>query len=50
MTGIEILKNDFEIFFDYSDEIINKFKNLGFLYITLDLECYRTGSLNDEIK
>lgn len=31
-------------------KITTKFKALGFLYITLDLEGYRTGSLNEALK
>ena len=49
IARIEILKEDFKILFDSSEEIINRFKDLGFIYISLDLEGYRTGSLNDEI-
>jgi len=30
-----------------SKEIIKRFKKFGFMYITLDLEGYRTGSLNE---
>jgi uncharacterized protein len=29
------------------DEIVNRLKEIGFTYITLDLEGYRTGSLNE---
>lgn len=32
------------------DKIIKNFKKLGFIYITLDLEGYRTGSLNEVLK
>ena len=28
------------------EKIVNKIKNLGYLYVTLDLAGYRTGSLN----
>lgn len=31
-------------------KIINKLKNLGFTYVTLDLEGYRTGSMNEVLK
>ncbi len=31
-------------------KIINKFKTLGFMYITLDLQGYRTGSLNEVLQ
>ena len=32
------------------DKVIKKFKELGFLYVTLDLEGYRTGSMNEPLK
>ena len=31
----------------HAQKIIKRFKTLGFTYITLDLEGYRTGSLNE---
>lgn len=31
------------------DKIIASFKNLGYTYVTLDLEGYRTGSMNEEM-
>jgi len=30
--------------------IVEKFHNLGYVYVSLDLECYRTGSMNESIK
>jgi len=47
IARIEVSKNDFQIIFDHSDEIVKKFKELGFKYVTLDIEGYRTGSLNE---
>jgi uncharacterized protein len=35
---------------DNMNKIIHEFKNLGFCYITLDLEGFRSGSLNEAIK
>ena len=35
---------------DLKKEIIDKLKELGFLYITLDLEGYVSGSLNRVLK
>lgn len=32
---------------EMKDKIISKFKALGYVYVTLDLEGYRTGSMND---
>ena len=46
---IEVLKNDFQTVLDDSEKIIKYFKELGFKYVTLDIEGYRTGSLNEDI-
>jgi len=52
MTRIEIEKKDFNLILkeNIRDKIIKKFKDIGYKYITLDLEGYRTGSMNEEIK
>jgi len=34
---------------DLRKKIISKLKKLGFIYITLDLQGYRTGSMNEEL-
>ena len=31
-------------------QIVDRLKSLGFTYVTLDLQGYRTGSLNEEIE
>lgn len=43
---IEIVENEFKKFFKYKKQIVKQFKKLGYKYITLDLEGYRTGSMN----
>lgn len=35
---------------DLKEKIIFKLKKLGFVYITLDLQGYRTGSMNEELR
>jgi uncharacterized protein len=50
IARIEVEKTDFQLLLNHSDEIVNKFKKLGFKYITLDIEGYRTGSLNEVLK
>jgi uncharacterized protein len=50
VARIEVSKKDFQIILTHSDEIAKKFKELGFKYITLDIEGYRTGSLNEVLK
>ena len=44
---IEVPKNDFKTILKHSEEIVEQFKELGFKYITLDIEGFRTGSLNE---
>ena len=46
---IETLPEDFPILLDEENRnnIITEFKNYGFKYISLDLQGYRTGSLNE---
>ena len=50
IARIEVLRDDFSTIIEHSDEISKKFKEIGFKYITLDIEGYRTGSLNEAIK
>lgn len=46
---IEVGKNEIARFFDenFRKALIENFKNLGFVYITLDLEGFRSGSMNE---
>ncbi len=52
IARIELEKKDIGIFISKGllDKVIKKFKELGFLYVTLDLEGYRTGSMNEPLK
>jgi uncharacterized protein len=49
IARIEINKSEFPLLLKNSNKVIDEFKNLGFTYITLDLEGYRIGSLNEMI-
>ena len=44
---IEVKPPDMQLFLKRREEIVAKFKELGYTYITLDLEGYRTGSMNE---
>ncbi len=44
---IEILPEEFARLIEMRKEISTKFKELGFSYVTLDLQGYRTGSMNN---
>ncbi len=46
IARIEIEKDLFEVLLKQKDRIVEYFKDLGFIYVTLDLEGYRTGSMN----
>jgi len=50
VARIEVLKTDFETVLKNSDVITKRFKELGFKYVTLDIEGYRTGSLNEVLE
>jgi uncharacterized protein len=49
IARIEVEENDIPRIFDEDlrDEIFNKFKALGYIYVVLDLKGYRTGSMNE---
>ncbi len=48
LARIEVIKEEFPLFFGHHlmEQIITEFKRKGYLYITLDIEGYRTGSMN----
>ena len=50
LARIEILPAEFEKLLNLREEIILQFKNFGFNYVTLDLQGYRTGSMNETLK
>lgn len=46
IARIEIGKEDLARIIPYADKIVEKVKSLGFLYVTLDMAGYKTGSMN----
>ncbi len=50
LCRIEVPKNEIPGLINKGQCIIDKLKKLGYNYITVDLEGYRTGSLNEVIK
>ena len=52
IARIEILPSDFDKLMQTAtrEEIVNKFKKYGFKYVSLDLQGYRTGSMNESIE
>jgi len=49
LARIEVNKEDFEKILKVKEEIINYFRSLGFVYTTLDLTGFRSGSMNEVI-
>ena len=49
LARIEILPTDFEKLIKLHEKISVKFKDLGFSFVTMDLQGYRTGSMNENI-
>ena len=47
LARIEVNKEDFEKILKVKEEIINYFRSLGFVYTTLDLIGFRSGSMNE---
>ena len=50
IARIEILPAEFEKLLNLREEIVEKFKSYGFNYVTLDLQGYRVGSMNETLK
>ena len=50
LARIEILPADFGRFGAVMEEITGKIKNLGFDYVTLDLEGFRSGSMDEPLR
>ncbi|MBR1617568.1 TIGR00268 family protein, partial [bacterium] len=50
LTRIEIKPEEFEKFLKERSKILTEFKKYGQKYITLDLEGYKMGSMNETIK
>lgn len=47
IARIEVPEDDMKTIFDNRKEIIKKFKEMGYKYVTIDLMGYRSGSLNE---
>lgn len=49
MARIEVLPAEFEKLLADREEIVAAFKGYGFTYVTMDLQGYRTGSMNETL-
>ncbi|MDN5331812.1 MAG: pyridinium-3,5-biscarboxylic acid mononucleotide sulfurtransferase [Tepidanaerobacteraceae bacterium] len=52
LARIEVSPEEIERFFERSlrEKVVAEFKKLGFVYVSLDLTGYRTGSMNEGLK
>ena len=50
LARIEVRPEDFRKILENKDEIVKYFRSLGFIYTTLDLIGFRSGSMNEVIK
>lgn len=47
LARIEVEPDQFEKLLDIREDLVNYFKQIGFLYVALDLQGYRLGSMNE---
>ena len=49
LARIEVDPSEFEVLLSHREEIAQAFKSYGFSYVTMDLQGYRTGSMNETL-
>lgn len=47
IARIEVMPDEFEKLLRSREDIVNRLKEEGFTYITMDLQGYQTGSMNE---
>ena len=50
VARIEVMPEEFGRLLSHREEIVRELKRIGFTYITLDLQGYRSGSMNETLK
>ncbi|HTZ10904.1 MAG TPA: ATP-dependent sacrificial sulfur transferase LarE [Candidatus Margulisiibacteriota bacterium] len=50
LCRIEVLKEEIPLFLKFREQVVDKMKKLGYNYVTLDLEGFRSGSINEVIR
>ena len=50
IARIEVNPNEFEKLLENREQIVSSLKKYGFVYVTMDLTGYRTGSMNEILK
>jgi len=49
IARIEIPQGDFSTLLEHREEIVERLKEVGYIYVTIDLEGVRSGRLNEEL-
>lgn len=49
IARIEITREQFPLMLEKTDQVVQELKACGFTYVTLDLQGYRTGSMNETL-
>lgn len=49
IARIEVLPDEFEKILSFRERVMRAFKEYGFQYVTMDLQGYRTGSMNETL-
>lgn len=49
MARIEVMPEEFEKILENREKIVKSLKSYGFIYVTMDLQGYRTGSMNETL-
>ena len=50
LARIEVLPDEFQKVLENRNQIVKTFKEYGFTYVTMDLQGYRMGSMNETLK
>jgi len=50
LCRIEVCSSDIKKVIKFREDIVEALKKIGYTYITLDLEGYKTGSMNKTVK
>lgn len=49
LIRIEVSPNKLDHIFEHREDIVEKLKSLGFKYVNIDLEGYRSGSMDETL-
>jgi len=47
IARIEVSRDQFPLLLEKADQVVRELKDLGFVYVVMDLQGYRTGSMNE---